>query len=156
MLVLGGVVADPEAGRTMLSDVVANGAALEKFAEVITAQGGDASVLDEPHLLAHAPDHLVITADRAGVVKRADALDIGVAAMRLGAGRATKTDVIDPSVGTTVAVKVGDEVEEGDILATLHHSSGRGLEEAERLTRRAFVIGPGPVARPPLVHEEVR
>jgi pyrimidine-nucleoside phosphorylase len=156
MLVLGGIAADEAAGRALLATSISSGAALEKFAEVITAQGGDATVLERPELLATAPDHTDITADRSGVVKRADALDLGVGAMRLGAGRATKEDQIDAGVGTTIRVKVGDEVVEGDVLATLHHRGDRGLEEALRLTRRALVIGPGPVAKPPLIHEEIR
>jgi len=156
MLVLGGLADDETGARARLEETISSGAAMEKLAEVITAQGGDAAVLDDPSILPTAPDHETITADRAGVVKGADALDIGVGAARLGAGRETMTDVIDPGVGTTVHVKVGDEVAEGDLLATLHHNGGRGLEDAIRLTRRAFAIGPGPVSREPLVHEEVR
>ena len=156
MLLLGGVAEDEASGRAMLEEVIRSGAALEKFAEVITAQGGDASVLEDPTLLPDAPDRLEITAERSGVVKRVDAFDIGVAAVRLGAGRRTTADSIDPGVGLTVHHKVGDSVEAGDVLATLHHRNGRGLEDADRLAHRAFVVGPGPASREPLVHEEVR
>jgi pyrimidine-nucleoside phosphorylase len=156
MLTLGGLADDETSATAMLREAVTSGAALEKFAEVIAAQHGDPSVLDDRTLLPDAPDSFEVTAERSGVVKRADAFDLGVAAVRLGAGRAIKTDTIDPGVGLTVHSKVGDTVEAGDVLTTLHHRDGRGLDDAERLARRAYVIGGGPASREPLVHEEVR
>jgi len=146
MLVLGGVASDLAAGRARMEAVVASGQAFEKFKEVVTAQGGDTSVLDDP----------TITANRSGVVIEADALDIGVGAARLGAGRETKVDVIDPAVGTTVTARIGDEVEAGAVLATLRYNDDAALADAIRLTERAFVIGDGPAEMAPLVYEEVR
>ncbi|MEE9298997.1 MAG: thymidine phosphorylase [Acidimicrobiia bacterium] len=156
MLVLGGVAADTAEGQTRLEGVVASGAAFEKFREVVAAQDGDTAVVDDPGLLATAASEHAVTADRGGVVTRANALDIGVGAMRLGAGRETKADVIDPGVGITVEVNLGDEVASGDVLATLHYNSDRRLEDAVILAQRAFEIGDGPALVPPLVHEEVR
>jgi pyrimidine-nucleoside phosphorylase len=156
MLMLGGVETDPAAARQRLEAQIDSGAAFEKFEEIVIAQGGDPAVLHDPSLLAQAPDHLEIRASRDGFVERADAFDLGVAAVRLGAGRATKEDVIDPAVGMTIEMKVGDEVASGQLLTTLHHRDGRGLEEAIRLTERAFVISEAPVSTTPLVLEEVR
>jgi pyrimidine-nucleoside phosphorylase len=156
MLVLGGIDPDPDAARARLAESVASGAAFAKLCEVTAAQGGDIAVLEDPSLLPVAEHHHAVTASRDGYVLRADARDIGVGAMRLGAGRATKDDEIDPAAGTTVAVKVGDRVAAGDTLATLHFGSDAGLAAAIELTGRAFEIGDDPVAAPPLIHEEVR
>ncbi|MFH1103955.1 MAG: thymidine phosphorylase [Actinomycetota bacterium] len=156
MLVLGGVAADAEVARDRLAAAVSSGAALEKFVEVIGAQGGDPRVVEDTSLFAAAAGEHVITAPRAGVVTRCDALDLGVAAMRLGAGRATKEDTIDPGVGITVEAKVGVQVEAGDVLARLHFDDAGRLAEATALAERAFEIGDGPAKSPLLLYEEVR
>jgi len=156
MLVLGGMADDLSAGRAQMEAVVASGAAFEKFQEVVAAQGGDTSVLDDPGLLPTARNEHAIIADRSGIVVKADALDIGVGAARLGAGRETKDDVIDPGVGTTVAARIGDEVEAGTVLATLRYNNDANLANAIDLTEGAFVIGDGPAEVAPLVHAEVR
>jgi pyrimidine-nucleoside phosphorylase len=156
MLVRGGVAADAPAARDLLEAAVAQGRALEKLAAIAEAQGGDPSVLEDPSLLATAEHEEVITADRDGVVERCDALDLGIGAMRLGAGRATKEDDIDPGVGITVEVKVGDAVSSGDPLARLRYTDPGRLEVARELAARAIVIGEGPAEAPPLIHEEVR
>ena len=156
MLVLGGVAQDLAAARVQMEAAVASGEAFEKFKEVVEAQDGDTSVLDDPELLPRAQNEHTITADRSGVVCEADALDIGVGAARLGAGRETKDDVIDPGVGTTVAVRIGDEIEAGTILATLRYNNDANLANAIELTQAAFAIGDGPAEVAPLVHAEVR
>jgi len=156
MLVLGGIAHDLSAGRAQMEAVVASGAAFEKFQEVVAAQGGDTSVLENPGLLPTARNEHAIIADRSGIVIKADALDIGVGAARLGAGRETKDDVIDPGVGTTVAARIGDEIEAGTVLATLRYNNDANLANAIELTEAAFVIGDGPAEVAPLVHAEVR
>lgn len=156
MLVLGGVAQDLAAGRARMETVIASGEAFEKFKEVVAAQDGDTSVLDDPRLLPRARNQHIITAERSGVVIEANALDIGVGVARLGAGRETKDDVIDPAVGTTVTARVGSEIEAGAVLATLRYNDDANLADAIRLTEGAFVIGDGPAEIPPLVYEEVR
>jgi len=156
MLILGGIAADLDNGRARMAAVIASGAAFEKFADVVAAQGGDIAVLDDPSLLASASKRHLVTAARSGFVVEADALGIGVGAMRLGAGRAKKDDVIDPGVGTTVHADVGDEVDAGAILATLAYNDDTHLAAAIELTENAFQIADGPVEAPPLIYEEVR
>ncbi len=156
MLVLGGVAADLDDGRARMASVVTSGAAFDKFKDVVSAQGGDVAVLNDPSLLASASRLHVIEANRSGVIIEADALGIGVGAMRLGAGRETKDDAIDPGVGTTVHVNIGDEVAPGAILATLRYNDDTNLADAIALTEGAFVVAEGPARIPPLVYEEVR
>lgn len=156
MLLMGGIAADAAAARTMLAQTITDGSALAKLEEVVVAQGGDPAVLHDPSLLPAVPDEVVVAADRAGVVTRCDALDIGVAAVRLGAGRATKEEAIDPGVGILVEAKVGDEVAAGDPLGRIRWREPGRRDEAVRLLTRAFTIDDGPADVPPLVHEEVR
>jgi len=156
MLVMGGVATDTPIARAMLEEVIASGAAFDKFVEVVIAQGGDPAVINDPDRLPAARHETVVIADRDGVITRCDALDLGVAAMRLGAGRATKEDVIDQSAGITVEAKVGDAVERGDALARLHWNDESRLAEATELANGAFQIGEGPAIPPSLVLGEVR
>ena len=156
MLVMGGVTEDPAAARAMLQRTIADGSAFAKFEEVVVAQRGDPEVLHDPTRLPRAPEETVITAGRGGFVSRCDALDLGVAAVRLGAGRATKEEAIDPGVGFMVCVKVGDEVAAGDPLIRVRWRRPERLAAAQPLVERAVVIGDDPVAALPLILEEVR
>ena len=99
MLVMGKVAKDLAEARSKLKDAVDSGAGLSLFAKVIEAQGGDASVLEDPSRLPTAKQTTEVKASRSGVISHMDALGLGVAAMRLGAGRETAEDVIDPAVG---------------------------------------------------------
>jgi len=155
MLLLGGAAADRAEARARLEGAVASGAAFAKLVEVVEAQGGDPAVIHDPSRLARAPRETVVSAPRDGYLARADALDIGVAAVRLGAGRERKEDPIDPGVGITVAAKVGDRVEAGGLLARLTWADPARLEAALPLVQRAFALADDPVAPPPLILGEV-
>ncbi len=128
---------DPELAEQVLCD----GRALDKLRAFVAAQGGDARVVDEPERLELAPDVLEVRAERSGVVERLDAYRVGVAALRLGGGRERKGEPIDHGVGVRLLKKVGDSVYEGDILATVFHRAGRGIEESSRLLQDAYRIG---------------
>jgi pyrimidine-nucleoside phosphorylase len=156
MLLLAGIESDPTAARHRLETTIADGSALAKFEEVVLAQGGDPGVLHDPDRFPRAPEETVVTAPRAGFVTHCDALDIGVAAVRLGAGRATKEETIDPGVGFTVCAKIGDQVAAGDPLLRIHWRDPQRRDAARPLVERAFVIGDERVEPPPLVHEVVR
>ncbi|MER2125664.1 pyrimidine-nucleoside phosphorylase [Solibacillus sp.] len=120
MVVLGGKAQTIEEARKMLEEVVANGAALEVLKKFIAAQGGDASVVDDPSRLPQAKFKFDVPAKQAGYVSKIEADDIGTAAMLLGAGRATKESEIDLAVGLVLHKKVGDQVAEGESLMTIH------------------------------------
>lgn len=156
MLVMGGITDDDAIARSLLEEAVSSGAAFDKLVEVVLAQGGDPTVLEDPTRLPGARGEHVITATRTGIVARCDALDLGVAAMRLGAGRATKEDSIDPGAGITVEAKIGQRVHPGDALARLHWNDETRLAEATALATRAFAIDDQPVDPPVLLLGEVR
>jgi pyrimidine-nucleoside phosphorylase/thymidine phosphorylase len=130
--------------------VLASGAAAERFRRMVAAQGGD------PDARLHGSGTTVVEvkADRSGVVRRMDARGVGRAAFVLGAGRRRAEDPVDPGVGAIVDRKVGDEVRPGDVLLRLHHRDGRDLEAALALVRDAVEIGE-PVVVPPLVRGRI-
>ena len=120
MVVLAKKAETLEEARTKLQEVMKNGKALEKFKEFLSNQGGDASVVEDPSKLPQAAYKIDVPAKEAGVVSEIVADEIGVAAMLLGAGRATKEDEIDLAVGIMLRKKVGDNVEKGEPLVTLY------------------------------------
>ncbi|NTU25692.1 pyrimidine-nucleoside phosphorylase [Bacillus tequilensis] len=120
MVVLAKKAAALDEARAKLEEVMKNGKALEKFKDFLKNQGGDSSIVDDPSKLPQAAYQIDVPAKEAGVVSEIVADEIGVAAMLLGAGRATKEDEIDLAVGIMLRKKVGDKVEKGDPLVTLY------------------------------------
>ncbi|SBO16096.1 pyrimidine-nucleoside phosphorylase [Carnobacterium divergens] len=120
MVVLAKKAKDLEEARKMLIEVMENGKALEKFKEFLNNQGGDGSVVDNPEKLPQAKYLIEVPAKKSGVVSNMVADEIGIAAMLLGAGRATKEDEIDLAVGLMLRKKVGDAVEKGESLVTIY------------------------------------
>ncbi|MDU0155976.1 pyrimidine-nucleoside phosphorylase [Bacillus cabrialesii] len=120
MVVLAKKAAALDEARAKLEEVMKNGKALEKFKDFLKNQGGDSSIVDDPSKLPQAAYQIDVPAKEAGVVSEIVADEIGVAAMLLGAGRATKEDEIDLAVGIMLRKKVGDKVENGEPLVTLY------------------------------------
>ena len=149
MLVLGGQAADTEEARQALQEILESRRAWNKFREWIGAQGGDLSLVDAPARLPRARLIKTVTAPRGGYVAGVDAMEIGLTAVSLGAGRAKKGDAIDPAVGIVLAAKVGDAVEKGASLFTLHANDEAKLAEAERRVLAAFTWQDQPVEPPP-------
>lgn len=151
MLELGGV----DGGRDRLQEAISSGTALDKLKDVARAHGGDPSVLDNPGLLEMAPNEAVVASPRDGFVTRCDALTVGVAATRLGAGRERKEDEVDHGVGITLQAKVGDRVSAGDPLATVRYrDETRWAAQNERLAS-AWVIEDTETEPPGLVLERI-
>ncbi len=149
MLLMGGLTGTRAEARSALKEVVADGSALETFASVIEAQGGDPGLIDEPSRLPQPPEEHIISAPRDGYVVECHALRIGLAATRLGAGRATKEDDVDHRVGITVLAKRGDEVEQGQPIARVGWADRGRLEDALELLEEAWLIDDEPPADPP-------
>lgn len=137
--------------RELLEEALTSGRALEKFKEMITNQGGDASVVDQPERLVTAKYQIELPAKEAGVVTKLVANEIGVAAMLLGAGRQTKEDTINYGVGLKLHKKIGDTVAVGESLVTIYADSKEVTEVKERLYKN-IVIGASAV-EPPLIHD---
>jgi pyrimidine-nucleoside phosphorylase len=120
MVVLAKKANTLEGAREMLKEVIKNGKAIEKFKAFLRNQGGDSSIVDHPEKLPQAKYVMDIPAKTSGVVSNIVADEIGIAAMLLGAGRATKEDEIDLAVGLMLRKKVGDVVREGESLVTIY------------------------------------
>ncbi|MED0587828.1 pyrimidine-nucleoside phosphorylase [Bacillus subtilis] len=120
MVVLAKKANTLDEARAKLEEVMKNGKALEKFKDFLKNQGGDSSIVDDPSKLPQAAYQIDVPAKEAGVVSEIVADEIGVAAMLLGAGRATKEDEIDLAVGIMLRKKVGDKVEKDEPLVTLY------------------------------------
>lgn len=120
MVVLAGKADSLDQAHQLLLDAIKDGSALAKFKTFLENQGGDASVVDAPEKLPTAKYQIDYKAKISGVVAELIANEIGVASMMLGAGRQTKEDDIDLSVGIVLNKKVGDSVNEGDSLLTIH------------------------------------
>lgn len=123
MVVLGGKAETLDEARTLLQEAIDSGAALDKFRTFLGNQGGNTEVVDHPELLPQAKYQIDIPAKSSGVVTEIVANEMGIASMMLGAGRQTKEDEIDLSVGLVLHKKVGDKVEEGESLMTVYSNT---------------------------------
>ena len=150
MLLLAGAATSLDEGTAKLQQVLSNGAALERFAQCVAMQGGDADVCEHPERLPAARSVVEIVAERSGVVHAVSPRTVAMASMATGAGRQRAEDQIDPSTGVVLHAVVGQSVAAGDVLATLHHN-GRGQGEAEALLRTAWHIDDAPVAPSPQI-----
>jgi len=152
MLRLAGVAQDGEAARKMLLRALRAGHGLNKLIELVEAQGGDASYIRQPVKLPRAQRIVPVVAPARGFVEAIDALEVGMAALLLGAGRETKESAIDLAVGVVLRKKVGDPVDAGEVLAELHVNAEERLAEAQERLAGAYRIGKDRPAEPPLVY----
>ncbi|MDD5984641.1 MAG: pyrimidine-nucleoside phosphorylase, partial [Turicibacter sp.] len=152
MVVLAKKAANTEQAYAQLKEKLQNGEALQKFKEFVAAQGGDTSQIENPELLPTASSVIPVTATEAGYVEKIDALSIGIAAMKLGAGRATKEDTIDMGVGVVLNKKVGEAINQGDVLAYVHTNQADSQEAIEYI-KKAYEISSSSVCSPTLIYD---
>ena len=154
MVVVGGKAETLEEARIMLENVIKDGSALELFGDLIGAQGGDKAVIHDPTLLPTAKFQIPVTASRSGYITKMEADDIGIAAMLLGAGRATKEDEIDLAVGIVLKKKIGEAVEEGEPIAVIHANT-EDVTQSMALLHEHIIIGEERVTPPTLIGEVI-
>lgn len=140
--------------RTLLEEAVQNGSALNAFKAFLEAQGGDASVVDEPSRLPQAEFKIELEAKEAGYVSEIVADEVGTAAMLLGAGRATKDSVIDLAVGLVLHKKIGDEVKLGESLLTIY-SNFENVDAIKQKLYENITISKDKVEKPTLIYKEI-
>lgn len=155
MVVLAKKATTTDEAYVQLKENLNNGKALQKFREFIGAQGGDVAQIDDPSLLPSAKSILAVKAQSAGYVQKIDALSIGIAAMKLGAGRATKEDVIDMGVGVVLNKKVGEAVDKGDVLAYIH-SNSEDNEEVINYIMQAYEMTSESLCSPTLIYDVIK
>ena len=156
MLTEAGLAADMAEAGAALQAAVDSGAALKKLAEMVEAQGGRAEDVYDTSALPAAKVLLEVPSPAAGFVSHIETEQVGLASMHLGGGRATKDSVIDLSVGLVLNKKVGDRVERGESLATVHAADRDSAEQAARRLTESYVLSGESVERPALIKAIVR
>jgi pyrimidine-nucleoside phosphorylase len=138
MLWLGGAVTNPEEGRSKAMELLKSGAALEKFRQLISAQGGDASIVEDPTKLPQPSYRVEVRAEQSGVIAKIATRKLGLISGQLGATR-MGAEQIDPSAGIIVMKKVGEPVESGETLAILQSNKPIDNAIADEV-RDCFVV----------------
>jgi len=155
MLVLGETAKTLEQGRETLGQKLESGAGLEKFREMIMAQGGDPAVCDRPELLDLSTRKKDVICPRDGYIASFDTELVGICSMKLGAGRETFDASIDPGVGLFVHKMIGDRVSSGEPLYTVYYRDEKSLKEAVEGLERSVAISTKPRDALPLIIEEI-
>ncbi len=152
MLRLGSKAASVDEGHALAEALIRDGHAWRKFVDLVQAQGGDVSLIELPDRLPRASIVRDVPAPRGGYISRVDALEAGLTAVVLGAGREKKGDPVDYAVGIVVRVKVGDRVEPGMPLFTIHANDESKRVEAEERLLNAVSFSDAPVEPLPLFY----
>ncbi|MGM9975893.1 MAG: pyrimidine-nucleoside phosphorylase [Bulleidia sp.] len=157
MLLMAGIANSSEQAQAMLKEKITDGSGLKRLQQMIALQGGDASYLcvEQMERLTSVRKVIDLPALQDGYVTSMMAEKIGTAAQILGAGRAVKSDVIDPAVGLVMKVRVGDQVRAGDPICTLYVNDDTHLEEAKKLLYEAVTISDTKQKGNPMIHEVI-
>jgi pyrimidine-nucleoside phosphorylase len=157
MLVQAKLVENVEEGRKKLQEVIENGKAFEKLCQMVEAQGGDVEFIRHPEKFEVSKHVIEIRSQVDGYIKEINALEIGISAMKLGAGRETLEDVIDMSAGIVLDKKIGARVAKGDLLCTAY--TNKPIEEYEPVIqeiRDAYEFSDEEVEILPVIREVIR
>lgn len=155
MLLLAGRTGSYQEGYDLLQELLETGAALEQFARLIRAQGGEAGIIDDVNKLPQARFNYPVTAGEEGYISAIRTRELGLLSVEIGGGRARKDDVIDPAVGFVLEKKVGDRVRPGDTLLVIHANT-EDIGGIKERVRKAFLITPEKPEMNPLIHKTIR
>ncbi len=155
MLALGGMVPNEGDGKKMAEAALDTGKSLERFRQFVRAQGGDVKYVDEPGLLPKAKYSLEVAAPQSGYLSQVNAREVGKAVVMLGGGREQKGDTIDHTVGLIVPHKVGDWIDEGDLLFSVYSNDESKLTQAKQKILAAHRWSSQPVEPLPLFYGTV-
>ncbi len=151
MLLLAGVTRSPQQAEARLKQALSSGAGFECFLRLVKAQGGDVRSVEHPERLPQAKAKVAVRAAKAGRVLAIDPLELGLAAVALGAGRSRTDQRVDPAAGIEIAAACGTRVARGEPLAWLHAKT-TALAQAELArVERAFTLGSGSFRAKPRV-----
>ncbi len=153
MLLLAGMAKTTAEARAQLEKSISSGAALAKFREIVVAQGGDGRVVDDPEQLPQARLRAEVRSATGGYVQAVGAMEIALAALKLGAGRVRAEDSVDHAVGFSALVKIGEHVPPGGVITVVHANSEAALAEVRASVAQAVCFSAEPVLAPRLVDE---
>jgi pyrimidine-nucleoside phosphorylase len=154
MLLMGGISTNLGDGRIIAENSIRTGTAFKKFKSLVSAQGGDVSFVDDPSKFPRANYIENIRAHKSGYVSQVHARLIGEASVVLGAGRLKKGDCIDHSVGLVIHRKVGDFIEKGDLIYSIHANSIDKMVTAKQYLTDAFIIQDESIPALPLFYDQ--
>ena len=154
MLMQAKVVSTMEEGEKLIASKIESKEGLDKLAQLVKAQGGDESYIYHPEKFERAKYIVDVVSSNEGYIKEINALEIGEAAMKLGAGRATKEDVIDPTSGIVLNKKVGSFVKKNDVLCTIYTNKEDYLSLLEEV-KNSFKFSDEKVKVNPIIYEVI-
>lgn len=154
MLLQAGLYKSAKAARSALETAVSSGKAFSVFKNFVNAQGGDVSYIEDPSKFPVARYKLDVRSIKSGYISKINTMELGITSMRIGAGRETKDEVIDPAAGILLHKKLGDRVSKGDILLTLY-SERPNLQNVAAQVLNYFDLSSDPVEVPSVVEEEI-
>jgi len=156
LIQLGGAAPSHAAAKRLAAEMLAGGKALDRFRMLVRAQGGDERYIEEPDRLPTASIRIAVPSPHQGYLAEINALQVGLAAVILGAGRSKKGQAIDHAVGIVVHHKVGERVKKGEPLFTVHANDPAKAEEATEQVLKAHVFSRSPVDPLPLFYRTLR
>ncbi len=156
LLLMTGKVPSAEAADKLIQQTIQSGAAVQKLAEVIAAQGGDRRQIEDPQLLPKAPVRVMLTAPRAGYIASIHTEQIGLASMSLGAGRFKKGDPIDHRTGLILQAKISTHLNAGDPLIEIHARDDHEAEAIQNTLLDCYTWSDTPVQPQALIHDIIR
>lgn len=155
MLRFAGCATSKEEADEKMQEVIANGKALDKMAELVEAQGGDKRQVYDTALLPKANRKLPVEATADGYITQMDTEAVGIACMTLGGGRETKESKIDLSVGIELLHKTGEKIKKGDTLAYIYANEEHRAAQAQHILQQAYQIGAEPVLTPKTIKKVI-
>ena len=155
LLHMTGLAAHPAEAETQVLHAINSGAALARFAAVVQAQGGDPRQIEDPDLLPTAPVQFPLQAPQTGYIAHINAEQIGLATMKLGAGRFKKGDPIDHATGLILNARVGDHVKAGQPILEIHARSQEQATAVQEELLNAYQWSQTPVSPGPLIYSEL-
>ncbi len=155
MALLAGKAATLEEAEALIAAARVDGRGVDKFRELVVAQGGDGRQVDDPGLLAQARYVEPIEANQTGYITAMDTGELGWVCVRCGGGRLVKTDKVDPAVGFLLPVKIGDFIEAGQVIGEIHANDDMTLQQAQRDIPAAITVGDNPAPPRPLFYATI-
>ena len=148
-----GEIKELEEGKEKIDEVINNGTALARLKEFISESGGNGELVNDYTILPTPKSKLDVVSENVGFVQKIKAEEIGKAAMIIGAGRATKEDIIDHAVGIKILKKVGEKVEKGEKIAEIYFNDSKNVEESKNMILDAYIISNNKVEEPKAILE---
>jgi pyrimidine-nucleoside phosphorylase len=147
LLVVGRHAPDVSQGKNLAANAISDGRAFNKLKDFVANQGGDTQVLDNPEQLPRGQGKREVQTQRSGYIKAIDLQSLGAAWLHLGGSRSKRGEATDHRVGLLIHKKIGERVEKGETLVTLHSSEKSKVEPAIEAVEEAFLISPTPVEK---------